>query len=135
MHPHMSREFHIGRGEEDDKYARPQVENDGARTYADIAYEDEKALGTARVIIKNKDIAKIGRVAVLKEARKKGFGKNLMLEAMSYIKGQTTAKEIQLDAQLTAVKFYESLGFTSYGEVFKDAGIDHVAMTYPISRK
>ena len=29
-----------------------------------IAYEDEKALGTARVIIKNKDIAKIGRVAV-----------------------------------------------------------------------
>ena len=75
-----------------------------------IAYEDEKALGTARVIIKNKDIAKIGRVAVLKEARKKGFGKNLMLEAMSYIKGQTTAKEIQLDAQLTAVKFYESLG-------------------------
>ena len=100
-----------------------------------IAYEDEKALGTARVIIKNKDIAKIGRVAVLKEARKKGFGKNLMLEAMSYIKGQTTAKEIQLDAQLTAVKFYESLGFTSYGEVFKDASIDHVAMTYPISRK
>ena len=61
-----------------------------------IAYEDEKALGTARVIIKNKDIAKIGRVAVLKEARKKGFVKNLMLEAMSYIKGQTTAKEIQL---------------------------------------
>ena len=54
---------------------------------------------------------------------------------MSYIKGQTTANEIQLDAQLTAVKFYESLGFTSYGEVFKDAGIDHVAMTYPISRK
>ena len=100
-----------------------------------IAYEDEKALGTARVIVKNEDIAKIGRVAVLKEARKKGVGKNLILEAMSYIKGQTTAKEIQLDAQLTAVKFYESLGFTSYGEVFKDAGIDHVAMTYPISRK
>ena len=58
-----------------------------------------------------------------------------MFEAISYIKEQTTAKEIQLDAQLTAAKFYESLGFTSYGEVFKDAGIDHVAMTYPISRK
>lgn len=100
-----------------------------------IAYEDEKALGTARVIIKNEDVAKIGRVAVLKESRKKGVGKNLMLEAMNYIKGQTTAKEIQLDAQLPAVKFYEGLGFTSYGEVFKDAGIDHVTMIYHISSK
>lgn len=45
MHSHMSREFHIGRGEEDDEYARPQVEDDGARAYADIAYEDEKGAG------------------------------------------------------------------------------------------
>lgn len=100
-----------------------------------IAYENEKALGTARVIVKDHDIAKIGRVAVLKEARKKGVGKALMLEAMKYIKEETTAKEIQLDAQLTAVKFYEGLGFKCKGEIFKDAGIDHIAMTYPISCK
>lgn len=45
MHSHMSREFHIGRGEEDDEYARPQVEDGGACAYADIAYEDEKGTG------------------------------------------------------------------------------------------
>ena len=30
-----------------------------------------------------------------------------------------------LGAQLDALGFYEQLGFTAYGEVFDDAGIDH----------
>jgi len=98
-----------------------------------VAYENDKATGTARVIMKENQIAKIGRVAVVKEARKKGIGKQLMLEAIKYISNKTDAQEIRLDAQLTAVEFYKSLGFISHGEIFKDAGIDHIAMTYSIS--
>ncbi len=99
-----------------------------------VAYEDDFALGTARVILKNEEVTKIGRVAVTKEDRKQGVGKSLMLEAMKYIEEQTMATKICLDAQLTAAKFYETLGFTSYGEIFKDAGIDHIAMAYHIER-
>lgn len=99
-----------------------------------VAYENNIALGTARIILKDEEVTKIGRVAVIKEARKQGVGKLLMLETMKYIEEQTAATKICLDAQLTATKFYETLGFTSYGEVFKDAGIDHIAMVYHIER-
>ena len=33
-----------------------------------------------------------------------------------------------LHAQLAAQAFYQSLGFEPYGEVFRDAGMDHMAM-------
>ena len=112
-----------------------EIDDYDAYTPIFVAYDNDRAIGTARVIIKENQIAKIGRVAVVKEARKKGIGKQLMLEVISYISHKTGAKEIRLDAQLTAVKFYKSLGFISHGEIFKDAGIDHIAMTYLISNK
>lgn len=99
-----------------------------------VAYENEAAMGTARVILKDNKIAKIGRVAVIKENRGHGVGKELMSVVINYITENTHAIEIQLDAQLTAIKFYETLGFTSYGDVFKDAGIDHMSMKYIIKR-
>lgn len=99
-----------------------------------VAYDNEVAKGTARVILKNDDVAKIGRVAVTKEFRGDGVGRELMLEVIQYVIENTNVSEIQLDAQLTAVKFYETLGFTSYGDIFKDAGIDHILMKYVIQR-
>lgn len=95
-----------------------------------VIYENDQALGTARVLTKEKGIYKIGRVAVRKEARGQGVGKQLMLDVMDYIKEQKLAKEIRLDAQVSALPFYEGLGFQAYGEVFQDAGIDHIAMVY-----
>lgn len=99
-----------------------------------VAYENEVAMGTARIILKDNQIAKIGRVAVTKECRGHGVGKEMMSAVMDYIAEETQAIEIQLDAQLTAIKFYETLGFITYGDVFKDAGIDHMAMKYIIKR-
>ena len=95
-----------------------------------MIYEGNRALGTARIIPKEKGIYKIGRVAIRQEARSRGVGKKLMQDVMNYIKKETMAKEICLDAQLTAVPFYEKLGFNVYGEVFQDAGIDHISMSY-----
>ena len=73
-------------------------------------------------------------MAVTKECRGHGVGKEMMSAVMDYITEETQAIEIQLDAQLTAIKFYETLGFIAYGDVFKDAGIDHMAMKYIIKR-
>lgn len=93
-----------------------------------VAYDGENALGTARLIETKEGYIKIGRVAVLKEARGKGVGRSLMLAAIDYIQKETQLKQIKLEAQISAQGFYESLGFEAYGEIFVDAGIDHISM-------
>ena len=100
-----------------------------------VAYNDQnQAIGTARIIEKSEKIAKIGRVAVSLEARGNGVGRELMKACIEYISKHLNSAEIHLDAQLTAQKFYETLGFVSYGDIFKDAGIDHIAMIKKLDR-
>jgi predicted GNAT family N-acyltransferase len=68
--------------------------------------------------------AHIGRVAVQREARGQGFGREVMraLQAEARARG---LPGITLAAQLHAIGFYERLGYTAYGDVFLDAGIEH----------
>jgi len=94
-----------------------------------IAYDGEKALGTGRVIIES-DYAKIGRVAVIKESRNSGIGKELILSMMTYLKENTDVLEVRLGAQVSAQSFYEKLGYEAYGPIFQDAGIEHISMKY-----
>ena len=71
--------------------------------------------------------AHIGRVAVLKELRGKGYGKQLML-ALHDEARKRGFHRLRLGAQLHAISFYESLGYTVSGDVFLDAGIEHRRM-------
>ena len=57
-----------------------------------------------------------------------------MMAAMEYIEDKMSVNQIKLDAQISAQKFYESLGFIAHGEVFLDAGIDHISMVRFIKR-
>ena len=38
--------------------------------------------------------------------------------------------EIYLNAQITAIDFYSKYGFVKFGEMFKEANIDHYTMYY-----
>lgn len=69
----------------------------------------------------------IGRVAVLKEFRGKGLGKEIILSLIEVAKSKGM-KKVYLGAQLTAKEFYHKLGFYQYGETFQDAGIEHIMM-------
>jgi predicted GNAT family N-acyltransferase len=83
-------------------------------------------LATARLLDKH-GLAKIGRVAVLKEAR--GYGLGLML--MQFVLDEARRRgftEAVLDSQTYAIPFYARLGFTAEGEEFDDAGIPHFLM-------
>jgi predicted GNAT family N-acyltransferase len=87
-----------------------------------LAVMNGTALGTARVILKDGGAtAKIGRVAVSKSARKLGVGAALM----RHIENSISATRFLLDAQVQAMKFYQRLGYTAYGEGFMEAGIPH----------
>ena len=55
-----------------------------------------------------KDVYKIGRIAVLKEYRKNKIGSKIVNEAINYIK-KLNAKKIYIYSQLQACGFYENL--------------------------
>lgn len=70
---------------------------------------------------------KIGRVAVRLPWRGQGVGLGLLRALLARARAQGQA-EVALDAQLSAVSFYEREGFVAHGEDFEDAGIVHRAM-------
>ncbi|MFT4171010.1 MAG: GNAT family N-acetyltransferase [Rhodocyclaceae bacterium] len=97
-------------------------EHDAASLHA-VAWRGDAAIGTARLL----DDGHIGRVAVRKEARGQGVGRELMLALMAA--AQTRGMpEIVLNAQLSASEFYRVLGFEVEGEMFMEAGIEHCVM-------
>lgn len=90
------------------------------------AYKDDKAVGAARLFHQ-----KVGRVATLKEFRKQGIAKAVMLEIENYAK-KNNIPYLKLHAQLSVKDFYQNLGYKSSGEIFQEADIDHILMTKEI---
>lgn len=96
-----------------------------------IVYDNnDNAIGAARFRIVH-HIGKVERVCVLKEYRKKGVGSLIMNTIENYAKS-LGIKEMMLNAQLTAIPFYERLGYHAEGEIFLDANIEHRKMTKKI---
>ncbi|WP_347267798.1 GNAT family N-acetyltransferase [Paracoccus sp. (in: a-proteobacteria)] len=83
-----------------------------------------RAIGTARILILG-NTGKIGRVAVLKEARGLGIGAALIRAALAELRAMHDISRAKLGAQTHAIGFYEKLGFVAYGPVYDDAGIPH----------
>lgn len=84
---------------------------------------DEQPIGTARLL----PDGHIGRMAVLKEWRGKGLGTAMLLRILEELRNQHMQKAI-LNAQTTAIKFYEKFGFQVSGKEFTEAEIPHVKM-------
>jgi predicted GNAT family N-acyltransferase len=102
------------------------------KTATHVIVIDEKScecIGYGRIVIKDK-IAKIGRVAIKKEFRKKGYGKRICLKLIN-IAHRAGIKDIRLNSQLEVVEFYKKLGFKEYGDIFIEANIEHIAMKLP----
>jgi len=91
-----------------------------------VAFLDGALVGTCRLLVSG-DRVKLGRMVVKATARGRGIAGLLLAEADARARdlGATT---IVLGAQLTATGVYERAGYERYGDVFDDAGIDHVMM-------
>jgi len=87
-----------------------------------LACAGDTPVGSARIHITG-DTAKIGRVCVLPAHRGTGLGARLVQQAIEVSRDH--AKTAKLGSQLHAIGFYEALGFTAFGPVYDDAGIDH----------
>lgn len=77
----------------------------------------------------------VGRVAVLKPYRQQGIAKELMTEIEDYLKNVLKAKSLRMHAQMSAQAFYQKCGYTSYGAIELDEGVEHIKMqkTWSIS--
>lgn len=91
-----------------------------------LALDGDRPVGTARILISG-EVGKIGRVAVLAEARGRGMGQALVLFAVEELTRRGCSRAA-LGAQTYAVGFYEALGFAAIGPEFVDAGIPHREM-------
>lgn len=82
------------------------------------------SIGTARFL----PSGKITRMAVRKPFRHRQVGSQLLTAVLNYASHEGFQR-VYLDAQVTATPFYERFGFAREGEIFQDAGIDHVRMS------
>ena len=119
-----SQVFHQEQGVE------PELDFDGRDKICQhlVAYLDGEAIGTARIRYLEENTAKIERLAVLPSGRGKGIAKKLMFKALEAI-AQQKITEIVVHAQEYIKSLYEKLGFEQDGEVFVEAGINHVKMS------
>jgi len=85
-----------------------------------LAFIDGAPVGTGRITAEGR----IGRMAVLREYRGRGVGREILLALVEI--GQSYAVErLCLSAQCHAIPFYERMGFVAQGEVYEEAGIPH----------
>lgn len=94
-----------------------------------LCYFDGRPAGTGRLVRLPDNEVKLGRVAVLEEFRGKHIGQAIMLKLKEEAEKNGPVK-IWGNAQLWTTAFYEKLGFVAEGDVFVEAGIDHVKMVW-----
>lgn len=113
----------------DEQSVPPQLEWDETDEIADhflAVLPDNTPVGVARIFGTLDETAHIGRMAILKPHRGKGFGKQLLEHLCREV--ASSFQEIELSAQHYAVPFYQRLGFHVCSEPYDDAGIAHVDM-------
>ena len=94
---------------------------------------DGVPVATGRLLLPHDEgQAHIGRIAVLAEHRRGGFGRAVM-QSLHEMALQQGISDITLAAQLHAIGFYEGLGYAVHGDVFLDAGIEHRWMDIRLS--
>jgi predicted GNAT family N-acyltransferase len=91
-----------------------------------IALDGARIVGVCR-LVEDGARAKFGRLVVARDARGGGVGSALLSEAERRARA-LGAEQMVLTAQTSAVGLYERAGYTARGDVFLDAGIEHMTM-------
>lgn len=105
-------------------------EHDAEAFHVVALAEDGAVVGTGRMFRQENPegpVARVGRMAVDPSRRRGGVGAKLLalLEAEARRRG---LPEVELHAQCHVEAFYAQAGYRRAGEVFEEAGIDHVVM-------
>ena len=88
-------------------------------------------VATGRLLPSVQGVAKIGRMAVLRQLRGMRFGEQVLQGLMDAAR-QRGDTRVVLHAQCSAEAFYLRQGFVRHAEVFEEAGIAHIEMHKPL---
>ncbi|RRG10626.1 MAG: GNAT family N-acetyltransferase [Lactobacillus sp.] len=92
-----------------------------------VGYVAGQPVVTLRTVLTNQRLH-IQRVATIQSARHHGYAATLMTHVLDQAQADDHVQSAYLGAQLTALGFYDRLGFTPHGDVFEEAGIMHRQM-------
>lgn len=88
--------------------------------------DNEEAIGAGRLrYVDGK--GKVERICILKNRRKKGYGR-LLMEAIEDVARKKGITHLILHSQRHAEPFYESIGYNTVSDEYLEAGIPHVTM-------
>lgn len=93
-----------------------------------LMFLDNVPIGTLRYVRLNESTLQLGRIALLRPYRGLGYGKALMAWFDTYALSIFKKVTLTLHAQVHAQTFYEACGYTPQGDVFLEAGIEHIEM-------
>jgi predicted GNAT family N-acyltransferase len=91
-----------------------------------LAPREGTVIATLRLLCGG-EVAKVGRVAVEREWRRRGIAAGMLELALNRAR-ERGCRRARLAAQLDAVALYAGAGFAVESGVFQEAGIDHVWM-------
>jgi predicted GNAT family N-acyltransferase len=96
-----------------------------------VAFADGRLAGTCRLLFDG-DTARLGRMAVERDARGRGIGAAILAAAERDARA-AGAGRIRLHAQTAARSLYERAGYVTRGEEFVEEGIPHLTMEKPLA--
>lgn len=102
-------------------------ENDPVVLHAVARNRLGQVIATGRLLHAEDGVSHIGRMAVHRNLRSGGHGAAVVrvLEEAAHARGD---REVALNAQRSAERFYARLGYAVHGEGFEEAGIPHIEM-------
>lgn len=115
----------------DEQEIAPELEwdeHDATALHAVVVNKLGQPVATGRLLQARPQVSQIGRMAVSKPLRGGSLGR-MVVNALIDAARQRGDKEVILHAQCSAEGFYRRLGFKAQGDVFQDAGIDHIEMS------
>lgn len=93
-----------------------------------VRNDEDAPVATCRVFWNDRMNSHVlGRLAVLKECRGMGIGSDVVMKALEYVE-KSGGKKLMLHSQCSAIRFYEKLGFSSFGEVEYEEDCPHIWM-------
>jgi putative N-acetyltransferase (TIGR04045 family) len=97
-----------------------------------LAPDGRRVIGTLRLLV-DADRAKVGRVAVEREWRRRGIAARMLALALARARERGCVR-VRLAAQMAATDVYRRAGFAVESEPFEEAGIQHVWMGQQLSQ-
>ncbi|WP_193104329.1 GNAT family N-acetyltransferase [Brachybacterium sp. FME24] len=91
---------------------------------------EREPIAHTRVLREADGTLRIGRVAVRAANRRDGVGRWIMRAALDATHELDPRSEVHIDAQAYLERWYRAMGCERVGEVFWEAGIEHVPMVF-----